>query len=168
MISCIVAAADNDAIGRGDGEIPWRLKTDFAHFKRTTDGHPIIMGRKTLPSMGNKPLPNRTNIVLTRDASWTADGFVVAHDIESALAEARQAEGNNEIFVCGGGEVYAAMLPLASRIYLTRVHTTVPDANAFFHFDGDEWHTISSELHPADPENQDEFPFTIITLERPA
>jgi dihydrofolate reductase len=161
IISCIVAAAEDDAIGRAGGEIPWRLKSDFDHFKKTTSGHPVIMGRKTLPSIGNKPLPNRTNIVLTRDTTWTVEGFVSARNIDTALELASDAPGGDEVFICGGGEVYAATMPLVDRLYLTRVHTTVPDADAFFRFDPSGWNLDSAETHASGVDTQDQFDFTI-------
>ena len=115
-----VARADNGVIGR-DGGLPWRLPEDLKRFKAMTMGKPMVMGRKTFASFP-KPLPGRRHIVLTRDASWRADGAEVAHSVEEAIAVAGDVD---EIAVIGGAEVFALFLPLADRIELTEVHRTV-------------------------------------------
>ena len=116
-ISIIVAMADKRVIGH-DNRLPWHLPADLKHFKATTMGKPIIMGRKTWESIG-RPLPGRTNIVVTRDPRYTADGCVVVHSIDAAL---QACSGNEEVMVIGGAEFYRQVLPEASTLYLTLVH----------------------------------------------
>lgn len=173
-LSLIVAAAENNVIGRG-GELPWRLPADLAHFKRLTMGAAILMGRKTYDSIG-RPLPGRKSIVLTRDTAWRAihDEVLVAESldmaievaIEVAIALAAQNEVQNadEVFVIGGGEIYRLALPKADRVYLTRVHTTVEGDATFPTLNATEWRLTSSESHPADDRN--EHPCTFEVWER--
>lgn len=116
MVSLVVAASRNGVIGAG-GKLPWRLPADLKRFKEITLGHPIIMGRKTFESIG-KPLPGRTNIVITRQKGFQACGATVAHSLEEAL---QICEGQEETFVIGGAEIYKEALPQAARIYLTRI-----------------------------------------------
>jgi dihydrofolate reductase len=128
-ISLIVAASENGVIGK-DGALPWRLPDDMKRFKRITMGHPCIMGRKTWDSLPRKPLPGRTNIVVTQNPNFAAPGARVAHSFDEALAIARE-EVPSEIMVIGGEAIYAAALPSARRIHLTEVSGTF-DGNAFF------------------------------------
>ncbi len=118
-ISLVVARAENGVIGAG-GALPWHLPGDLKRFKEITFGKPVIMGRKTWDSLPRKPLPGRSNIVLTRDVGFAAEGAVVVHSLEAALALAAK-ENPSEIMVIGGADVFAATLPLASRIHLTEV-----------------------------------------------
>lgn len=118
-LSVIVAMADNRVIGK-DGALPWRLSDDLKRFKALTMGHPIVMGRKTWDSIG-RPLSGRTNIVLTRDPAFRAEGASVAHSFEAALEAASAAEGGDEVFVIGGEAVYREALGRCDRIYLTEV-----------------------------------------------
>lgn len=151
MIITIVAAIASDlCIGRG-GDLPWRLKDDLRRFRETTSGAPVIMGRRTWDSLPRRPLPNRTNIVLSR-RSEPLDGMIIASSLAEALAAAR-ATGAPEAFIIGGGEIYAQALPLADRMLLTRVEATVPDGDAFFPaWDEAEWVTTSVEpAPPSDP-----------------
>ena len=145
-IVLIVAVAENGVIGRDNG-MPWRLPGDLRHFKKTTLGKPVIMGRRTFESIG-KPLPGRPNIVLTRDTSFRSEGVQVARNIDEAMSLAeREAMKLNaeEIAVIGGGEVYAQALPRAARIYLTEVHGT-PDGTAHFpKLDRSEWTETSRD-----------------------
>jgi dihydrofolate reductase len=122
-IVMVLAVADGGVIGAG-GTIPWRIPEDMKRFKALTIGKPLVMGRKTWDSFSKKPLPGRTNIVITRDPAWRAEGAVVAHSLDEALAVARR-ENPPEIVIAGGAEVYKAALPIATRIELTEVHTTV-------------------------------------------
>jgi dihydrofolate reductase len=128
-ISLIVAAAANNAIGK-DNQLLWHLPNDMKFFKATTWGLPLIMGRKTFESVGGKPLPGRTNIVISRDANFNAKGIVTAASVAAALQKA-EACHCREVMVAGGGLIYEAFLPLAKRIYLTRVDTA-PEADTFF------------------------------------
>jgi len=124
-ISIVAAVAQNGAIG-SRGALPWRLSADLDRFRSLTTGHAVLMGRKTFQSIG-RPLPGRRNIVLTRDAGFRAAGCEIAHSVEQALAAA----GRGELFVIGGAAVYELFLPLAGRLYITRVAAEVP-GDAFF------------------------------------
>lgn len=131
-IAQIVARADNGVIGRDNG-LPWRLSEDMKHFKATTMGKPLVMGRKTYRSIG-RPLPGRTTIVITRDRDFDADGVKVAHDLDSAVRLAQEvasADGADEIVIAGGAEIYALALDRTERIYLTEIHATI-DGDAYF------------------------------------
>ena len=165
-VSIVVAVADNGVIGRGNA-LPWDLPDDLQHFKRTTMGRPIVMGRKTFESIG-RPLPGRLNIILTRDPSWTAHGVSVASSIEQAidLAEGQAfIDGADSVMVIGGAEVYRQALPFASRAFVTRVHGQV-DGDAFFDFDAiASWREVARERVPAGGRNSHDF--SVIRLENP-
>jgi dihydrofolate reductase len=128
----IAAVGANGVIG-AEGEIPWRLPTDFAHFKRTTLGKPLIMGRKTFESIG-KPLPGRTNIIVTRQPGYSAEGILVAGSLDAALelAQAIAArDGADEVLIGGGGQIYLEAMPIAERLYVTHVDAR-PAGDAVF------------------------------------
>jgi dihydrofolate reductase len=128
----IVAAAENGVIGR-DGQLPWRQPTDLKTFRRLTMGRPVIMGRKTFQSIG-KPLDGRANIVVTRDPDFRANGVQCVHSLATAIALAQplaEASETPEIMIIGGAELYRAAMPLATRIYLTRIHAK-PTGDATF------------------------------------
>ena len=161
MISLIVAAAENGVIGR-QGELPWRLSDDLRRFKTITMGKPIVMGRKTWESIG-RPLPGRQNIVITRQAGFTADGCDVVSSVEEALQVAGGAE---EVMIIGGSEIYALFLPHASRLYLTRVHADVEGDARLPDLDLAAWHLVSEERRAADERN--EFDVSFRTYERVA
>lgn len=127
-ISLIVAASTNNAIGK-DGSLLWNLPNDLRYFKNMTWGMPVIMGRKTFEAV-NKVLPGRVNIVITRQENWQADHVVVAKNLEDALEKAK-ATNCKELFIIGGGEIYRQGMPLADKIYMTRVHTVL-EGDAFF------------------------------------
>ena len=151
QISLIVAIARNGVIGR-DGDLPWRLPADLREFKRRTLGHHILMGRKTFVSLG-RPLPGRPNVVLSRDPAFAAEGASVVQDLPTALGVAESA-GETEVFVIGGAALYAAALPVAQRIYLTRVHAQV-DGDVYLRdllaaVDAPEWTEVERVDHPAD------------------
>jgi dihydrofolate reductase len=151
MIVSIIAALD-DRRGIGyKGRLPWHLSTDLKRFKSLTMGHHIIMGRKTYLSIG-KPLPGRTNIVLTKNEDYHSENVVVAHSIEDALEIARR-NGETEVFIIGGGEIFRQALPLADRLYLTHVHTdSVSDT--FFPKVDRIWKISDSTDLPADDKNE--------------
>lgn len=131
-LALIAALAENRVIGTRNA-LPWRVKNDFRRFRALTMGKPLIMGRKTFESIG-KPLDGRDNIVLTRKASATIDGAIVAGSLEEALslaADRAAARGVDEIFVIGGGELFKEALPLAERLYLTHIEA-VPEGDAYF------------------------------------
>ncbi len=161
-LSIIAAVGENHVIG-ARGKIPWHLPADFKRFKELTMGHPIIMGNKTFESIG-KPLPGRTNIVLAQDPNYAADGCLVAHALDEALALAKNAEGGDEVFVCGGGQVYALTLPLANILYLTKVHGAFEGDTFFPKFNEGDWMLTSSEEHKKDEKNP--FDFTFLTYQR--
>lgn len=154
----VLAAAENGVIGR-DAALPWDLPDDLRHFKTVTYGRPVVMGRRTFDSVG-RPLPGRTNIVLTRDRSWSHPGVRVVDSIESALALGRaQAliDGADSVMVVGGAEVYRLALPFAARVLLTRVHGCV-DGDT--HFDLallDSWREASREFVAAGERNSHDF-----------
>lgn len=156
-LSLIYAVAENHVIGRA-GALPWRLPADLKHFKEITHGHPIIMGSRTFESIG-RPLPGRQNIVLTRNASYKADGVVVAHSLDDALNKAE----DDDIFVIGGAQIYEMTLPHATQIFETRVHATV-QGDTFFDPDLSHWLEDSHEKHNADAHNQ--YDYTFITYLR--
>jgi len=139
----VAAVADNGVIGAENG-IPWHLPEDMAHFRRVTEGNVVVMGRLTFESIG-RPLPRRTNIVVTRSADWSADGVLTAGSLDDALERARSHEG--EVMVIGGAQVYALALPLADRMVLTEVHQSpVGDAH-YPPFSRDEWRETRREAH---------------------
>ena len=145
VICLIAAVAQNGVIGR-DGGLPWRLPEDLKWFKARTMGKPIIMGRKTWESFPKRPLPGRTNIVVTRDAGYPADGCVVALSLDAALDAAR-VEAPEEIMIIGGAELYALALPRVQRMYLTQV-ALAPVGDAFFPaFDRSQWHAHVEGVH---------------------
>lgn len=123
LISLIVAVSENNVIGQ-DGHLPWHLSQDLKRFKAITSGHCILMGRKNYEDIG-RPLPNRTNLVLSRNKNFEAPGCEVFPCLEEALRAARDS-GERELFVIGGAHLYAAALPFAEKLYLTRVHADVP------------------------------------------
>jgi dihydrofolate reductase len=123
MINIIVATSENNVIGRGN-DIPWYIPEDLEHFKKLTTGNTVIMGRKTYESLPKeyRPLPNRVNIVITRDKNYQAKGCLVVNNLEDAL---RKADNNREIFIIGGGQIYREGLKFADRIYLTKIHKNI-------------------------------------------
>lgn len=139
----LVAAYDrNRVIGNGP-DIPWRSREDFAHFKRTTMGHTLVMGRVTYDTIG-RPLPGRRTIVITRDRQWSADGVEVVHSLEAALELA----GDAQVFVAGGAQVYELAMPYATHQVLTEMHLDV-EGDAFYpEFDATEWQEVRRESHP--------------------
>ncbi len=160
-ISLIAAVAQNGVIGRTDAngkpDLPWHLPDDFAYFKRKTSHHPIIMGRKSLDALG-KPLPNRANIVITRNRAFNANGVTVMHSLDDALTEAKTLN-QAEIFVIGGAEIYAMALPVATTLYLTEIQKAYEGDAHFPAFDKAEWQEISRQHHPADERHEVGFDF---------
>lgn len=159
MITLIAALSRNRVIGR-DGALPWRLPEDSRHFRRTTLGKPVIMGRGNCDSIG-KPLDQRLNIVLTRQTDFAAEGFTVVHTVEEALEAAK---GNDEIMIIGGEDIYALFLPLADRMILTFVDEEVEGDRFFPAYDPAEWREIDSHDVPADERHA--HAFRVVTLER--
>lgn len=158
-IAFVVARDRNGVIGKG-GALPWRLPDDLKHVRSLTVGKPLIMGRRTYESIG-RPLPDRTNIVLTRDPAFQAEGVKVASTPEEALALAGDAP---EVIVFGGAEVFARFLPLTDRIYLTEVDTEAAGDTFFPALDPRQWRETERVEHPADAKHA--YPFRFVTLER--
>lgn len=162
----IVARARNGVIGR-DGDLPWRLRDDMAFFKRTTTGHPIIMGRKTWESFPKRPLPNRLNIILTRNHEFEAAGARVYSSPDAAISVGRNEairKGLDEVFIIGGAQLYRQLLDQTDRIYLTEIDAEI-DGDAFFpELDSAHWVEKSVEAFNADDRNN--YPFTIKCLDR--
>lgn len=147
-VTLIVAATDAGVIGRDD-KMPWHLPADLAHFKLLTWGKPILMGRKTFASIG-RPLPGRTNIVLTRDQAWSHPGVTAVHTLDAAFAAAAAAP---EVMVIGGAQVYAECLPRATRVELTRIHADIPGDTHFPALDPGRWREVARSEHAADARN---------------
>jgi dihydrofolate reductase len=164
-VSIIVAVAENGVIGKGN-TLPWHLPEDLRHFKQVTMGKPIIMGRRTFESIG-KPLPGRTNIVITRDPTFHAAGTAVVFSLEEALALARNTAlrgGVDEVVVIGGAEIYATALPRADRLYLTEVHAAVEGDALLPPIDWTQWREVSRERH--DAQSPRHHAFSIVCYER--
>lgn len=148
ILSIIVAASENNAIGLNN-QLLWRLPNDLKFFKQTTWAMPVIMGRKTFESLAGKPLNGRLNIVVTRQADWNAEGVEKAASLEEAISIAAS-NHYKESFIIGGGELYAASLPIAHTIYLTRVEAELDGDTFFPAFEVGEWKLIMDEAHAAD------------------
>ena len=162
MVSLIVAAAENNAIGKNN-QLLWHLPNDLKFFKNSTWGMPVIMGRKTFEAV-NKPLPGRFNFVITRQFDWKADGVMMAVDLNDALQKA--AETNcKEFFIIGGGEIYKQALEIADKIYLTRVHATFTGADTFFpDIDRTQWQLTHNQDFVADEKHK--YAYSFQTWER--
>lgn len=158
-LSLIVAFDQQRGIGK-DNRIPWRLSADLKNFKTLTMGHTLIVGRKTAESIG-RPLPGRDGVLITRTRDFALPGWKTVHSLDAALTYARQ-HGETEAFIGGGADIYAQSLPLADRIYLTRVHATV-EADTFFPaFDETAWQVIETWDHPADEKNDFAFTYQVL------
>jgi dihydrofolate reductase len=164
-IVLVAAIGRNNVIGR-NGQLPWRLKSDLKHFRALTTNRPVVMGRKTFESMG-KPLPDRTNIVLTRNLGLIVPGGVLANSMDAAMGFARQdaiRRGVDEIMIIGGGDVFERMLPKADRLELTHVHAS-PEGDAFFpRLEPSDWREVKRVSYPAGPD--DDAAFDVATYVR--
>ncbi|MEH6459544.1 dihydrofolate reductase [Chitinimonas sp. JJ19] len=158
MLSLIAALAQNRTVGINN-TLPWHLPDDLKYFKATTSGHPIIMGRKTYDSIG-RPLPNRHNIVVTRDPIWRADGVTVVHSMEDAMKAAGEA---NEVFLIGGATLYALALPYADRLYLTEIEAEI-EGDAFF----PEWPRNKFTEISREPKQGPDFAYSFVVYQRNA
>jgi dihydrofolate reductase len=162
IVSIIVAMDQAGGIGKAGG-LPWHLSADLKNFKALTMGHHLIEGRKTYESIG-KALPGRTTIIVTRNRNFAAEGCLLTHTLQDALALAERA-GESEAFIGGGGEIFSQALPLAQRIYLTRLHTRA-DCDVFFPpVDWREWQEGERAFHPADDRNDYPFTFSVFHKE---
>ncbi len=158
ILSAIVATAHNGVIGK-DNEIPWYLPADFAYFKKTTLNHHIIMGRNCYESIG-RPLPKRTNIVVTRNPFYIVSGCVVVHSVEEGLRIAEN-NGEEEVFIIGGGDIYKQTMHLLDKLYLTEVNLNTEGSVFFPEINSDQWHLISEEKHAKDEKNEWDYTFKI-------
>lgn len=159
MLSLIAAAARNNVIGKGNA-LPWSLPDDLKHFREVTAGHTVIMGRKTFESIG-QPLPKRRNIVITRQEDYRPEGVEVFASLDAAIAALPVGE---EFFVIGGGEMFRQALPIADRVYLTRVDTDV-EGDAFFPpLESDKWREVSRRDGVVDEKNA--LPHTFLIFDR--
>ncbi len=155
-IAIIVATDNNRLIGK-DNDLPWKLSADLQYFKRVTMGKPLVMGRKTHESIG-RPLPGRKNIVITKDARFTAQGCVVVNSIAAALEECADVE---EVMVMGGASLYEQFLPIATKLYLTKVHADLEGDTWFPEWDERQWREVEREDHLADEKNQFDYSFVL-------
>ena len=161
MLSIIVAISENNAIGKA-GDMLCYLPDDLKHFKALTMGATVVMGKKTFFSLPRRPLPNRRNIVLTRDMSFTYDNTEIAHSIEELQT---MISTNEMVFIIGGGEVYKQFMPLVDELQITHIHHNWEDADTFFpEIDPTIWQCIDEEKHPADEKHQ--YAFTFATYKR--
>ena len=165
LVSLIVAVSENKVIGK-DNDLVWHLPNDMKFFKDTTKGHFVIMGRRNYESIPHKyrPLPNRTNVIVTRQDDYKAEGCLVVNSVEEAIELAQKA-GDIEPFVIGGGQIYKHAIDnnLVDRVYLTKVHTEI-DGDTYFDDLDDSWKLVHTDLHPSDEKHP--FAFTFQTFER--
>ncbi|MCL4147634.1 UNVERIFIED_CONTAM: hypothetical protein GTU68_003337 [Idotea baltica] len=161
IVSAIVAASNNGVIGN-DNQLPWHLPADLKYFKRKTLDHHVVMGKNTFFSIGF-PLPKRTNIVLTRDPFFVADGFYVAHSVYEALEIAYEAD-EEEVFIIGGAQVYTASMDYLDKIYLTRVDISITGDTYLPEILPEDWKLVSETKH--EPDDKNEFPYAFLTYER--
>ncbi|HEB62497.1 MAG TPA: dihydrofolate reductase [Bacteroidetes bacterium] len=164
IISCIVAKTKNNVIGK-DNKMPWYISDDLKYFKKITSGHTIILGRKNFESIG-KALPNRTNIVLTRDKNFKCNGCIVMDSIEKALKYAYES-GENEAFIIGGGQIYDQSVEYWDKMYITEIDTELEGDVFFPEQDKKEWKLISEECHRKSEKNEYDFCFKIYERTNP-
>jgi len=160
-IVIIAAVAENGVIGRA-GAMPWRLKSDMQHFRTLTSGRPVVMGRKTYLSLSIKPLPGRTNVVVTRDADFTAPGVLVAPSLEAALAAARgdaMRREVDEIMIIGGAEIYAQAMPEARRLEITLIRALPEGDTRFPAIEAGMWKEVARTAHSAGPDDEAAYDF---------
>lgn len=158
MISIIVAKTENGVIGK-DNQLLWRLSADLKQFKALTTGHSVIMGRKTFESIG-RPLPNRMNIVISRQKNISfPEGVLQAHSLEKAIEIAKTHAGNEEVFIIGGGNVYEQALAISDKVYLTEVKTIIEGDAFFADLDKNIWQETSRTSHLKDEKNEYDFDF---------
>lgn len=160
IVSAIVATDKNNVIGKNN-DIPWYLPADLKYFKRTTLNHHIIMGRKSYESIG-RPLPKRTNIIVTRNPFFVVSNCIVANSIQEALLIALE-NGETEAFIIGGGEIYKQSMHLWDRVYLTAVDLEVKEGEVFFpELPEEGWELVSEEHYSADEKNDHAYTFKVL------
>lgn len=162
MKIALIAALDKNKVIGKNNDLPWHLPDDMKYFMQTTMGHPVIMGRKNFDSIPAKyrPLPGRTNIVLTRQKEFTSPGVQIVHSVAEALDRAKQ-ENTSEIFIIGGAEIYQLFMEKADLLYLTEINAEVSGDTYFPEFKSGEWRQIKRNPHPADQRHPFEFDFVI-------
>jgi len=155
-VSFIVAMDLQRGIGF-ENDLPWRLPADMAYFMKTTSGHTVVMGRRTFQSMGNKPLPNRNNVIITRNPDFQAEGCTVIHSVE----EANHYFAGVDVFVIGGADVFQLFMPMAQRMYITLIESEFTADTFFPEFDDEEWEIVSSRQGVKDEKNPYDYSFLI-------
>jgi dihydrofolate reductase len=153
-LSIIVALSENNVVGINN-QLPWHLSADLKRVKSLTMGHHLIMGRKTYESIG-KPLPGRTNVIITRNKNFKAEGCVIVSSLMEALEKAK---GDNEAFIFGGGEIFREGLPMVNKIYMTRIHENIQGDTRFPELNPVEWKEISRQDFSADEKNDHDYSF---------
>jgi len=156
----LIAAMDLGRLIGKDGQLPWHMPADLLHFKRTTVGKPVIMGRKTFESVG-RPLPKRINVIVTRQQDYAHEGCLVAHSLEEAIQMVAPCD---EVMICGGSGIYAEAIPRVDRMYLTQIGHRFDGDTHFPEFDPTPWDETQREEHGPDEKNR--YPYTFITLDR--
>lgn len=157
MINIVVAKASNNVIG-AKNDLIWHLPNDLKHFKSLTSGHPIIMGRKTFESLG-RPLPNRTNIVVTRDQNWNAEGIEIASSLLKAIEAAKKID--DDIYIIGGGNIYKQAMEFTDVLYITEVHHEFDGDTYFPEIDLDEWEEVQRENFKKDEKHPYAYSFVM-------
>ena len=152
-ISIIVAVSENGVIGK-DNQLIWHLPADLKYFKETTKGHPVVMGRKNYESIPEKyrPLPGRTNIIISRNKNYKAPGCILVNSIDAAICEAKKLN-DDELFIIGGGEIYKQSIDMADKLYLTRVHASFEGDTYFNDIKPEAWSLVSSKQYKRDDKN---------------
>ena len=164
IVSAIAALSQNRVIGKNN-DLPWKLPDDMKFFMESTKGHHVVMGRRNYDSLHEKykPLPQRTNIVITRQQDFKAPGCVVMHAVEPALDLARK-NGEKECFIIGGAEIYQLAMPYTTRLYMTEIDAVIEGDTFFPEFDQSDWKEISRQHHPADQRHA--YAFDIVIYDR--
>lgn len=160
MINIVVAKASNNVIG-AKNDLIWHLPNDLKHFKSLTSGHPIIMGRKTFESLG-RPLPNRTNIVVTRDQNWNAEDIEIASSLQKAIEAAKKID--DDIYILGGGNIYKQAIEFTDVLYITEVHHEFDGDTYFPEIDSDEWEEVEREYFKKDEKHP--YAYSFVTYKR--
>ncbi|MBP9715113.1 MAG: dihydrofolate reductase [Candidatus Pacebacteria bacterium] len=159
ILSIIAAIGKNNELGKGN-DLLWHMPEDMKYFRETTRGHSVIMGRKTFESLPNGPLPNRRNIVITRDKSYQKDGIEVVNSLEEAAALFQNEDA--EVFVIGGGEIYKQAMDFADKLYITHIDASDKDATTFFpEIIPIAWNEISHQEHKKDEKNPHDYTFSV-------
>ena len=161
ILSIVVAASNNNMIGKSN-QLLWHLPNDFKFFKNTTWASPVVMGRKTFESLGNKPLNGRVNIIITNQKNFVANGATVVHSLEEAIQFCKQSD-YKELFVIGGGEIYKQSIVKANKIYITRVHTNIDGDTQFPVIDETQWQLVFDEPHQKDAKHAFDYNFQLWT-----